>query len=53
MKSRSPWAVFLMAVGFFVTAMANVTGVLNVSLLVGGLVIAVACGIYLFTRRRG
>ena len=32
---------------------ANVTGVLNVSLLVGGLVIAVACGIYLFTRRRG
>lgn len=53
MKFRSPWAVFVMAVGFFFMVMANSTGTLNVSLLVGGLVIVIASGIYLLMKRKG
>ena len=56
MGFRSPWAVFVMGVGFFFIVMSNFGAAggssRSVGLLVGGLVIVVVSGIYLFVKRK-
>ncbi len=56
MGFRSPWAVFVMAVGFFFVVMSNFGAASDapksIGLLVGGLVIVAASGIYLFIKRK-
>lgn len=55
MGFRSPWAVFMLGVGFFFIVMSNfgaAEGSPSIGLLVGGLVIVVVSGIYLFVKRK-
>ena len=56
MRFRSPWAVFAMGVGLFFIVMSNFGAAggssRSVGLLVGGLVIVVVSGIYLFVKRK-
>ena len=56
MGFRSPWAVFMLGVGFFFIVMSNFGAAsgppVSLGLLVGGLVIVVVSGIYLFVKRK-
>lgn len=56
MGFRSPWAVFIMGLGFFFIVMSNYGAAagseMSLGLLVGGLVIVVVSGIYLFVKRK-
>lgn len=56
MGFRSPWAVFIMGLGFFFIVMSNFGAAagseMSLGLLVGGLVIVVVSGIYLFVKRK-
>lgn len=56
MGFRSPWAVFMLSVGFFFIVMSNFGAAegspRSIGLLVGGLVIVVVSGIYLFVKRK-
>lgn len=56
MGFRSPWAVFMLGVGFFFIVMSNFGAAegspRSIGLLVGGLVIVVVSGIYLFVKRK-
>lgn len=56
MGFRSPWAVFMLCVGFFFIVMSNFGAAegspRSIGLLVGGLVIVVVSGIYLFVKRK-
>ena len=56
MGFRSPWAVFMLGVGFFFNVMSNFGAAegspRSIGLLVGGLVIVVVSGIYLFVKRK-
>lgn len=56
MGFRSPWAVFMLGVGFFFIVMSNFGAAegspRSIGLLVSGLVIVVVSGIYLFVKRK-
>ena len=56
MGFRSPWAVFMLGVGFFFIVMSNFGAAegspRSIGLLVGGLVIVVVSGIYQFVKRK-
>lgn len=56
MGFRSPWAVFMLGVGFFFIVMSNFGAAegspRSIGLLVGSLVIVVVSGIYLFVKRK-
>lgn len=56
MGFRSPWAVFMLGVGFFFIVMSNFGAAegspRSIGLLVGGLVIVVVSGICLFVKRK-
>ena len=56
MGFRSPWAGFMLGVGFFFIVMSNFGAAegspRSIGLLVGGLVIVVVSGIYLFVKRK-
>lgn len=56
MGFRSPWAVFMLGVGFFFIVMSNFGAAagseMNLGLLVGGLAIVIVSGIYLFMKRK-
>lgn len=56
MGFRSPWAVFILGVGFFFIVMSNFGAAagseMNLGLLVGGLAIVIVSGIYLFMKRK-
>ena len=56
MGFRSPWAVFIMGLGFFFIVMSNFGAAagseMSLGLLVGGLAIAILSGIYLFVKRK-
>ena len=56
MGFRSPWAVFIMGLGFFFIVMSNFGAAagseMSLGLLVGGLVIVVVSGIYLFVKSK-
>lgn len=56
MGFRSPWAVFMLGVGFFFIVMSNFGAAsgspVSLGLLMGGLAIVVVSGIYLFVKRK-